>query len=280
MLYLLRRRPPGDVWARSTALEAFDRTFAHAVHHGELRMHYQPIVRISDREVVSMEALVRWQHPALGLMAPGQFLPSARRAGHLTLLDEWVLQQACADLVELTSRLGGTAPSSVNVNLSPQTLSGDFDELVISILQRTGLRSDRLRLELPEDADLQTLTAAGPRLERLIAHGVGVTLDDMGTGSTTMRYLSMVSIQGIKIDKDFVAGMGHNPRDHTVVKVLTELGHGLGLHVTAEGVETAEQLRALAVMGVGYAQGYHLAVPQPLDALCATLDTGGTCGEA
>ncbi|MBV1854369.1 putative bifunctional diguanylate cyclase/phosphodiesterase [Catellatospora tritici] len=252
-------------------LEAVDRTVAQAVQYGELRMHYQPIVRIADRAVVSVEALVRWQHPTMGLISPGRFLPGARRGGHLPLLDRWVLQQACTDLVERTARLGAAAPPRVNVNLSPPTLAGDFDGLVVSTLQRSGLRPDRLRLELPEDADLQTLAGAGPRLERLIAHGVGVTLDDMGAGSTSLRYLSTLTIHGIKIDQAFVAGLLHNPRDHTVVKLLTDLGHGLGLHVTAEGVETAEQLSALAALGVGYAQGYHLAAPQPLDALCSTL---------
>jgi EAL domain-containing protein (putative c-di-GMP-specific phosphodiesterase class I) len=207
----------------------------------------------------------------MGLISPGRFLPGARRGGHLPLLDRWVLWQSCADMVQLDHLLGEAAPRRVNVNLSTPTLSTDFDELVLATLRQTGLRPDRLRLEMPEDADLQTLADAGPRLERLIAQGVGVTLDDMGSGSTSLRYLSTLTIDGIKIDQAFVAGMLHNPRDHTVVKLLTDLGHGLGLHVTAEGVESAEQLTALAQLGVGYAQGYHLAEPQPLPTLATAL---------
>ncbi|MBV1849379.1 EAL domain-containing protein [Catellatospora sp. NEAU-YM18] len=244
-------------------IELVDRTVAQAVEHGELRLYYQPIVRIADRRVMSMEALVRWQHPSMGLLTPSRFLPGARRGGHLPLLDRWVLHRACADMLELDRSLGDAAPDRVNVNLSAPTLATPFDAMVTQVLRETGLPPQRLRLELPEDADLQTLAEAGPRLERLIESGVRLALDDMGAGSTNLRYLSTLTVHGLKIDRAFVAGMLHNPRDHTVVKLLTDLGHGLGLHVTAEGVESAEQLSALAQLGVSYAQGYHLAEPQP-----------------
>ncbi|MEU7821578.1 EAL domain-containing protein [Catellatospora sp. NPDC049133] len=258
-------------------VELVDRTVAQAVEHGELRLFYQPIVRVSDRSVASVEALVRWQHPTLGLLPPGRFLPGARRAGHLPALDRWVLRRACADLVEMDAELGERSPSWVNVNLSTPTLAGPFDDMVVQTLAETGLPASRLRLELPEEADLQTLADAGPRLERLIALGVWLTLDDMGAGSTNLRYLSTLAIHGIKIDRAFVAGMMHNPRDHAVVKLLTDLAHGLGLRVTAEGVENAAQLSELARLGVVNAQGYHLAHPMPLASLIKLL-SGETAG--
>lgn len=257
-------------------VEAVDRTVAQAVEHGELRLHYQPIVRIADRAVISIEALVRWQHPTMGLLAPGRFLPGARRSGHLPLLDRWVIGQAGADMTALIGDLGERAPDFLNVNLSAPSLAGAFDDMVDDLLTGSGMPPDRLRLELPEEADLASLADATPRLERLMAQGVRLTLDDMGAGSTNLRYLSTLAIHGIKIDRAFVAGMLHNPRDHAVVKLLTDLGHGLGLHVTAEGVEHAAQLCALAELGVGNAQGYHLARPMPLPELRELLAPGGT----
>jgi diguanylate cyclase (GGDEF)-like protein len=245
-------------------IDSVDRSVAQAIEHGELRLFYQPIVRVADRAVVSLEALVRWQHPSMGLLAPGRFLPGARRSGHMPALDAWVLHHACADMAHLVSTLGPLAPRRVNVNLSPTTLATRFDELVENALVAAGVAPQQLRLELPEDADLATIADAAPRLERLGAWGVRLTLDDMGAGSTNLRYLSTLAIHGIKIDRLFVAGMLDNPRDHAVVKLLTDLGHGLGMRVTAEGVETAQQLTALAKLGVAYVQGYHLAAPAPL----------------
>ncbi|GIF75852.1 EAL domain-containing protein [Asanoa siamensis] len=242
-------------------------TLAEAVAHDELRLLYQPIVRIADRAVVAAEALVRWQHPDRGLITPAEFLPAGHEAGHMPLLDQWVLQRACGDLASL----GRLAPAHVNVNLSAPTLATDFCHLVTSALHHAGLPPERLRLELSEGADLTTLTHAAPRLESLIARGVGVALDDMGTGSTDLRYLSRLALHGIKIDREFVGGMLHNPRDHAIVHLLTDLAHTLRLHVTAEGVETAEQLAALERIGVAYAQGYHLARPLTLAELASSL---------
>jgi EAL domain-containing protein (putative c-di-GMP-specific phosphodiesterase class I) len=245
-----------------------------AIAHDELRLLYQPIVRIADRAVVAIEALVRWHHPARGLLTPDRFLKAGHIAGHMPLLDRWVLYRACRDLAELQESLGGAAPAHVNVNLSAPTLATDFSEPVTTALRRTGLSPDRLRLELSEGADLHTLAHAAPHLEGLIERGVGVALDDMGTGSTDLRYLSRLSLHGIKIDKEFVAGMITNPRDHAIITMLTELAHGLGLHVTAEGVENAKQLKALGRIGVSFAQGYHFARPLAITELTATLRAG------
>jgi diguanylate cyclase (GGDEF)-like protein len=248
-----------------------DRTVAQAIDGGEMRLWYQPIMRIADRSLVAVEALVRWAHPRMGLLAPDRFFPGARRAGHLPDLDRWVMARACADAVELDRRLGDRAPAQIAVNISPATLATDFDELVATALAESGLAASRLLLELPEGADLDTLNAAKPGLENLRELGVGLVLDDMGAGSTSLRHLSALTIGGLKIDQTFVSGMIHNPRDHTVVKLLADLGRGLNLPVTAEGVETLEQLATLAELDVEYAQGYYLGRPQPLDILSERL---------
>ncbi|MFI5842820.1 putative bifunctional diguanylate cyclase/phosphodiesterase [Catenuloplanes sp. NPDC051500] len=252
-------------------VEQVDRSVRQAILGNELRLVYQPIVRIEDRSVVSVEALVRWDHPRLGRLSPDRFLPGAERTGQMPALDRWVLRTACADLVALTERLGDAAPPSVNVNVSTRTLTTPFDVTVLDVLAETGLPPERLRLELPETADLTLLSGAYARLERLRETGVHLTLDDMGAGSTTLRHLSTLTVHGMKIDQMFVAGMLDNPRDHTVVKLLTDLGHGLQLRVTAEGVETAEQLEALRALGVEHAQGYHLGRPAPIEDLVASL---------
>jgi EAL domain-containing protein (putative c-di-GMP-specific phosphodiesterase class I) len=263
--------PTGPMPTSPTPTKAMDRSVVQAVANDELRVLYQPIVRIADRSVVAMEALVRWQHPTLGLITPDQFLPTAHQAGHMPLLDRWVLYRACCDMTKLRDSLGSAGPAQVNVNLSAPTLATDFTELVTTALHRSGLPARRLRLELSEGADLDTLVKAEPRLATLIERGVRVAIDDMGAGSTDLRYLSRLALHGIKIDKHFVAGMLDNARDRAIVRLLTEMAHGLRLHVTAEGVETAEQLAALATMGVPYAQGFHLACPLTLTELTSTL---------
>ena len=171
-------------------VDLVDRSVAQAIDNDELDVWYQPVVRVRDGVVVSIEALVRWHHPTLGLLTPDRFLPGARRSGHLPALDRWVLTRACTDFVALRQTLGNRAPARVAVNLAPATLGTDFDSLVQSVLTGTGLPATRLLLELPEDADLRTLAAAAPRLERLRNLGVGLILDDMGAGSTSLRHLS------------------------------------------------------------------------------------------
>jgi EAL domain-containing protein (putative c-di-GMP-specific phosphodiesterase class I) len=247
------------------------RSVADAIRDGELRVWYQPMVRISDRSVAGVEALVRWAHPSMGLLTPDRFLRDAERAGDLPTLDQWVFTRAAADFVALHRELGDRAPDRVGVNLAPATLGTDFDRVVETVLADTGLPASRLVVELPEDADLEMLISAAPRLERLRSLGVGLVIDDMGSGSTSLRHLSTIAVGGLKIDAAFINGMLHNPGDHTVVKLLAELGHALQLPVTAEGVETADQLSALAELDIEYAQGYHLGRPQPLHQLTALL---------
>ncbi len=255
-----------------------NRSVADAIHDGELRLWYQPVVRIDDNSVASIEALVRWAHPTMGLLTPDRFLPGAGRAGHLPALDRWVLTQACRDFAALHRELGNQAPHSVAVNLSPATLATDFDNLVEAVLADARLPASRLVVELPEDADLEMLTHASPRLDRLRCRGVGLVLDDIGAGRTTLRHLSAVTLGGLKIDAAFINRMLHNPGDYTIVKLLAGLGHRLQLPVTAEGVETADQLTALAEIGVEYAQGHYLGRPCPITEITSALHVRSTPG--
>ncbi|GAA4258303.1 hypothetical protein GCM10022255_078470 [Dactylosporangium darangshiense] len=252
-----------------------------AIERGELRLFYQPIFGVNDGRVWFVEALVRWQHPRHGLLTPGQFLADARRAQHLPELDRWVLERACADLAAWDAALDERAPRCVNVNLTVETLRGaGLAQWVLAALRRTGLAPDRLRVELPESADLAQLQAAVEQLRELRENGVGIVLDDMGAGSATLRHLSVLPVTGVKIDRSFVAGMLDNRNDDAVVKLLGDLGRSVGVDVTAEGIEADDQLERLRQLRVPYAQGYHLGMPAPADHLTALLRTGRPRGVA
>src|SRR5262249_41839949 len=170
-------------------------------------------------------------------------LADVRRVRHQSALDRWVPDRACADLAAWDTILGDRAPRCVNVNLTVETLRRvDLAGQVVAALRRAGLAPDRLRVELPESADLAQLQDAIRQLRELRDHGVGIVLDDMGAGSATLRHLSVLPVTGIKIDRSFVAGMLDNRNDHAVVKLLSDLGHSVGIDVTAEGIEVDEQL--------------------------------------
>jgi diguanylate cyclase (GGDEF)-like protein len=251
-----------------------------ALAGGQLRLHYQPIVRLSDGRVVSVEALVRWQHPMLGLLTPARFLAVAEREGLTGEIDEWVLTRACRDFAGWIDQLGPAAPDFVNINISTATLANpNAAEIILAAATRTGLDPSRVRIELPETADFDVLQTAAPALESLRRHGVKLTLDDMGAAASSLRHLSALHIDGLKIDRSLIAGMDTNERDHAVVELLIDFGLRLGLFVTAEGVETEEQLQELRRLGVGYAQGYHLSRPLPATEVPAHLahvnDTAG-----
>ncbi|GAA3239494.1 hypothetical protein GCM10010532_079450 [Dactylosporangium siamense] len=246
-----------------------------AIDRGELRLFYQPIIGVNDGRVWSVEALVRWLHPQHGLLTPERFLPAVSQAGQLPALDRWVLERACADLAAWEAAYGGRAPRCVNVNLTVETLNdADLAGSVLATLRRAGLAPERLRVELPESADLAQLRGAVDQLRRLRDHGVGIVLDDMGAGSATLRHLSVLPVTGIKIDRSFVARMLDSRNDHAVVKLLGDLGRSVGIEVTAEGVEVDEQLTWLRQLQVPYAQGYHLGMPAPADHLTGLLRTG------
>lgn len=263
------RSPIGRKPGRWLKADLVDRSAAEAIHERQLRLWYQPVIRIMDHYLYGIEALARWSHPRRGLLTPGQFLPALRQAGHLRALDEWALTQACSDFRELRQNLGDRSPPFLAVNLSADTVCTKFHHLVEKVLDDTGVAASQLVLELSEDIELDELTAATPRLEHLRTLGVRLMLDDMGAGATGLRHLLINSLDGLKIDAALITGMLRNHRQHAVVKHLADLARGLSLPVIAEGVETADEVAALAKLEVEYAQGFHLGRPQPVSSLSA-----------
>jgi diguanylate cyclase (GGDEF)-like protein len=239
-----------------------------ALQCGQFTLHYQPIVRLSDNVVVSVEALVRWQHPTRGLLLPGAFLADAIRLGLAADVDAWVLDRALADSHDWASRDLPGFPPCVDVNISRASLArDDLFDVVTTTLQRHGVNAGRLRLELVEDAATDLLAAAAPQLAALRDHGVSLTWDDMGTGASSLKHVTQLEVDGLKIDQSFVRDMNTSSSALAVVRMLVHLADGLGITVTAEGIETAEQLITLTRLGAGHGQGYHLARPASLEDL-------------
>lgn len=236
-----------------------------AIVDGQLRVVYQPIVAVDSGRVVSLEALVRWEHPRLGLLPPDRFLPVAEREGSLVELDAWVLRAACRDYASAMVA-GDPVPDMINVNLSQASvLHARLPDIVLRIADDEGFPLSRLRLEIAEATPFEAVQHAAASIQRLRDMGVGVVFDDVGTGSTSLRHVSEIGLDGLKIDKSFVATSEDGSAGRAVVRLLLELGSGLGLKVTAEGVETPEQLRLLQELGAPFAQGYLFGRPAPRD---------------
>lgn len=242
---------------------------AQAAARGEFVLHYQPIVFLADGRVASLEALVRWQHPSLGLLSPASFLPSVERAGQLVELDDWVARTACRDfaLWQAQQPTGGPPPY-LNINLSTARLitPGAVDDL-LAAAQAAGLSTSTLRVEVSEDLLFEQIEAVSPVLRALAQAGVAVTFDDVGAGSTSLRHLRDVRADGLKIDRTYVQGMVTEERDRAVVRLLIDFALGTGSRVTAEGVETEEQRALLVEMGCEFGQGWLFGRPVPLSAV-------------
>lgn len=243
-----------------------------ALERSELRLHYQPIVSIRGAEVSSMEALVRWQHPKHGLLSPGQFLWCAEETGLIESIGRWVLEESCREAVAWARAM--VDPPSVSVNLAARQLGRPgFAEEVEDVLDRTGLQPGRLVLEISEGTVMDDTMKSAGILRDLKALGVGLSLDDFGTGSTSLSQLGRFPLDVLKIDRLFVQDLGRDPQDVIVVQAMVGLAHALGLSVVAEGVETDRQLEILGNMDCDLAQGFLVSRPLPPASITAYMQT-------
>jgi diguanylate cyclase (GGDEF)-like protein len=229
----------------------------YAIKNDGLKAVYQPIVNSSGEVVVGVEALARWTHPTIGEIPPSQFIPIAEHSGLIIELGAWMLRRACLD--------GGAWPGlTIAVNVSPlQFRRSDFVELVECILTETDFDANRLELELTESTLLGNLETAELSMLRLKAIGVRFALDDFGTGYSSLLYLRRFPFDKLKIDSSFVRSIEKAPDAAAIVHAVVSLGRGLGMKVTAEGVETAEQHLFLRAAGVHSMQGYRFGKPGP-----------------
>ncbi len=235
---------------------------------GHLRLHFQPVVHIEDGRIRSVEALVRWEHPQRGILAPAEFIPVAEESGLIGPLGSWVLEEACNRAVTW-SRSGpdGAAPT-IMVNLSARQLARpDFEETVARVLDQTGMDPSRLMFEITETALMEAAPSILGILRKLREIGVHLAIDDFGTGYSSLSYLKRFPVDALKIDGSFVKDLGRDPDDSAIVGAIVSLAHALGLSAIAEGVETKEQLLQLRRLGCDLAQGFYFARPQPAEAL-------------
>jgi diguanylate cyclase (GGDEF)-like protein len=231
-----------------------------AIDAGQLVVHYQPKLTIADGRVEAVEALVRWVHPQLGLIGPDRFVPLAERTDVIDDLTRWVLRTSLAEVADLG------LPVAVNVS-ARNLVRPEFAGQVEKILRDQAVHPSRLLVEMTETAVLSDPVRAAATLQTLAAAGVRSSLDDFGQGQTSLGYLPKLALYELKIDKEFVSDLTHNPAHAAIVGSMISLGHHLGLRITAEGVETDEVLAALSVLDCDVAQGFLIARPMPIEAL-------------
>jgi diguanylate cyclase (GGDEF)-like protein len=236
-----------------------------ALEREEFVVHYQPQVELATGRFVGAEALVRWQHPRLGLVPPSEFIPLAEATGLIVPVGEWVLRTAVRQCSEWQGR--GLGPLRVAVNLSPrQFQQHDLVGVVRGSLVEAGLQPCRLELEVTESSVVSNRDAAVATLREMRAAGVRVAIDDFGTGHSNLCYLKHLPVDTLKIDRSFVRDLATDPNDEAIVAAVVKLGRSLGLRVKAEGVEDEAQSRLLATLGCDEAQGYLFGRPLPAEA--------------
>ncbi len=229
-----------------------------ALAAGEFELHYQPVVNLASNEISGFEALIRWNHPEKGMVAPATFIPLAEEIGFIVPIGEWVIRQACATAAQWPGDL------HVAVNLSAvQFRSPGLMQVIVGALATSGLRPTRLEIEITETVLLQNKETTLALLHQLRALGIRIAMDDFGTGYSSLTYLQCFPFDKIKIDRSFVKDITENPGSLTIVRAVAALANGMGMTATAEGVETSEQLDRITSEGCTEMQGYLFSKPLP-----------------
>ena len=256
----------GEVYRRRFQLVT---QFRQAIEQGRIVVHYQPKVNLAERELVGVEALVRWMHPEFGLVSPAEFVEAIEATGSIDILLEHVLDIVLRQLAQWTAR-GIQITAAVNLSVR-NLLSDDFYAKVEDALTRHGVSPELLTFEITESSVMADPEHSLPVLRRLHGMGIGLSVDDFGTGYSSLAYLRRLPIDEIKIDRSFVQGMNTDLGDLAIVRAIVDLGHSLGLRVVAEGVEEEAARDALREMHCDQAQGFLISRPVPVDRFEAWL---------
>jgi diguanylate cyclase (GGDEF)-like protein len=241
-----------------------------AIQTGQLCLHYQPKINHQLKQVIGVEALVRWNHPQRGFLPPDQFIPLAEESGLIGPLDQWVLKTA----IHQTAALHEAGyPLTVAVNLSARSLHDtELPAIIMDLLRHSGGDAGMLTLEITESAVMSNPSDSLGILQELDRMGIAIAIDDFGTGYSSLAYLRQLPVDELKIDKSFVMSMEKNENDAVIVRSTIDLAHNLGLDVTAEGVENRDTWDTLTILGCDVSQGYFMSKPLPTDKLMLWLN--------
>jgi diguanylate cyclase (GGDEF)-like protein len=251
-----------DLSLERTQLE---RELLHAIGAGQLRLHYQPIFRLDDGVAIGAEALVRWQHPSRGLLAPDHFIPMAEESGLILQLDEWVLREACREAVQWIDVLPGHDPFTMWVNKSAsQFHRSDCASSVLAVLSEAGLDPRALGVEITETVFMSDKERLRTTMGDLNWNGVSIAIDDFGTGFSSLSYLKRFPIDILKVDRSFVQGIGQEP-ETSLIDACLAMGKSLDIPTVAEGVESLEQGAWLNRAGCEHVQGFAYCRPVKAD---------------
>ena len=264
----------GAMRAEAQRLLRTESDLHRALERDQLTLHFQPIVNLADQRVSGVEALVRWNHPYHGLVPPGDFIPVAEESGLVVPIGAWVLDAACQWAADTSAQLG--RPIRVSVNVSPRQLAQpDLVHLVDEVLGRTGLDPSQLCLEVTESVLVQDAHVAERALTALHDRGIRLSIDDFGTGWSSLTYLQQFPVDEIKLDRSYVSKVDTDHGAAAIVGALVGMAHTMGMTVTAEGVETEGQRQFLQVQRCDTAQGYLFARPMPGEQVLALLAEAG-----
>ena len=249
-----------ELHARSYERMALGSQLRSATQRGELRLHYQPKVDMASNRIIGAEALVRWQHPELGLLPPARFIALAEELGLIGTIGQWVIERACREAVGWAQAGLGELTVAVNVS-KPQFTSGDLCQVLCQAMRDSGLPARQLVIELTESILMDDAAAGLAQMHELKTLGVTLSIDDFGTGYSSLSYLKQFPLDELKIDRSFVMDLPGRDADVAIARTVVDLGHRLGMSVTAEGVETLAQLHCLQQQGCDTYQGFLYSKP-------------------
>jgi len=252
-----------DLNVRSSEQMAIENSIRRALDRGEFRLYYQPIIDMLSRQIVAAEALIRWQHPELGIVMPAKFIPVAESTGLILPLGEWVIRTACQQC-QVWQSMGLNLSVAVNVS-SLHFKQENLVDTLKSILNTIDIPHHKLEIEITENIVMQNTTATANTLSALKAMGIQIAIDDFGTGYSSLSYLKSFAVDYLKIDKSFIQDVGIDKHDAAIIMAIIDLAHSLSLKVIAEGVETQEQLDFLERNKCDRVQGYLFSVPLPVE---------------
>jgi diguanylate cyclase (GGDEF)-like protein/PAS domain S-box-containing protein len=263
-----------DVEMRERAVDALsiEQELQHGLDRGELRLFYQPLVSLESGEMVGAEALIRWEHPERGLLAPDRFLPVAEESGLIVEVGAWAVGEACRRLRDWDRLSGGPSAFALAVNLSARELTHpDVVSTVLNAVRRSALEPSRLTIEVTESTAMADRDSGFRALRELSGAGVRIAIDDFGTGYSSLDHLREMPADILKIDRSFVSGMTANSPDSALVAAAIAMGRALEMEIIAEGIETSEQVADLRELGCAFGQGFLFARPLPPEELDGLL---------